>query len=216
MANNIVSLLRGAPAVRQLTEYDHLQAVSFFRSRMGSLLNTEVRRHPLGFLYASEVVSNGMSLRYHLWPEGWHVPATQTASEIHDHVYELNSLVLRGALRHETFEAVAAQDGDHELLEVAYSAEESSVLRTGARVVLRPLADEIHGVGTAYRLPPGVIHRASALAAPAATLVLTVAQPAAPAPRVFIPVGHEAPQPFARRQLTDGETAEARRLLENL
>ncbi|WP_133239281.1 hypothetical protein [Microvirga sp. KLBC 81] len=180
------------------------------------MLNTTARRHPLGFLYASEAVSDGMNLRYHLWPEGWHVPETQAGGEIHDHIYQLNSLVLGGALRHETFEAVLAQDGDYELLEVAYSTAESSMCRTGARVVLRQLTNEVHGAGTAYRLAPGVIHRASAVAAPAATLVLTIPKSAAPAPRVLIPVGQGAPQAFARRQLTDGEIAEARKLLENL
>jgi hypothetical protein len=216
MADDIVALLRGDPAVRQLNEHDLRQAISFFRCRMELMLSTTARRHPLGFLYASETVSDGIDLRFHLWPEGWHIPETQTGSEIHDHVYELNSLVLGGAVRHETFDAVPAQDGDRELLEVAYFGEASSLRRMGARVVLRRLTDEVHGAGTAYRLRPGIIHRASAVAAPAATLVLTVTPPAAAAPRVIIPVGHEAPQPFARRQLTDAEITEARKLLERL
>jgi hypothetical protein len=216
MVDDIVALLRGGPAVRQLTEPALRQAAAFLRTRIEPLLDTTARRHPLGFLYASEAVSDGMNLRYHLWPEAWHVPDTQTGSEIHDHVYELNSLVLGGALRHETFEAAPDQDGDCELLEVAYSGEESSLRRTGARVVLRRLTDDVHGAGTAYRLPPGIIHRASAVAAPAATLVLTVGQSPAPVPRVVIPDGYEAPQSFARRRLLDAEIAEARELLESL
>jgi hypothetical protein len=216
MADNIISLLRGGAPVRQLNDDDVRQAVSFFRSQVEPLLNTTARRHPLGFLYASEAVSDGLSLRYHLWPEGWHVPETQSGSEIHDHVYELNSLVLGGVLRHETFEAVPTPDGDCELLEVAYSAEGSSLRRTETRVALRPLSNEVYGAGTAYRLSPGIIHRASAVAAPAATLVLTVAQSATPVPRVILPVGHEVPQPYERCQLTDGEILEARRLLGEL
>jgi hypothetical protein len=62
----------------------------FFKSRFDTPLQAVARRHPLGFFYATEALSDAMMLRYHLWPSDWAVPTQEEGNDIHDHVYELN------------------------------------------------------------------------------------------------------------------------------
>ncbi|MCU0885847.1 MAG: hypothetical protein MUC44_13065 [Beijerinckiaceae bacterium] len=216
MEDEIVALLQGGPPIRPWPEPDLQNARYFLRSRIEPILKTTARRHPLGFIYATEAISDGTSLRYHIWPKAWHVPEDQAGSEIHDHIYELNSLVLGGVLRHETFEAVPKLDGAYELLEVTYSKDRSLPELTGTRVDLRSLTDEIHMAGTAYRLLPGIIHRASAVRTPAVTMVLTIDKLPKLAPRVVVGVGYETPSSFDRRPLMHAEIVEALEVLESL
>jgi hypothetical protein len=54
------------------------------------------KTHPLGFFHLAEDVGQGAHLRVHVWPREWAVSNEQVGGEIHDHVFDLRSLVLVG------------------------------------------------------------------------------------------------------------------------
>src|SRR2546428_9965352 len=82
----------------------------FFGERFAALLGV-AKLHPLGYYYASEPLDNTREFRFHLWPHGWKSPLQEEGRELHDHLYHLNSFVVAGALRHETFDVVREDDG---------------------------------------------------------------------------------------------------------
>ena len=217
MRDKIVALLRAEGQLRRLDAATMASVASFFMRHVETNLETTARRHPLGFVVISEPVCEGLVLRYHIWPRDWGVPDGQESGQTHDHSFELNSLVLGGSLRQLTFEAVIASSGGHEIFEVHYGAEVGSDLRrTGQRARLERETDETFAAATAYRLPPRVVHYVETVRRPAATLVLSVAYPGAPAPRVFVPLGQKAPGAFPREILDPKEIAIARSAIAEL
>lgn len=216
MQDEVIALLRDARSVRNLDSTTLASVAEFFRSRVDTLLEDSVRRHPLGFFYASEEVSQKSTLRFHVWPEDSSFADSQTGSEIHDHVYEFNSLIVAGKLRYETFEVLPNERGQYRLLHVTYSSEGSVLHPTGGRVDLEPVSDEVHGPGTIYHLASGVIHRATAIRMPAATVLLTVKDNQLCEPRVVVEHGNEFSQSFTRSLLETQEIAEVRRILSAL
>jgi hypothetical protein len=189
---------------------------SFFVERVDANLPSEARRHPLGFLVVSEPLADGLLLRYHVWPADWTLPKGQEGGETHDHSYELNSLVVLGSLRQYTFRPRFDIRGGHDVLEVDYTPAGSVLRRTGLRVHLEAETDETFGVGMAYRLASGTVHRVEAVGRPTATLVLSVPAPGAIAPRVFVPSDQDAPGEFVRDRLDAGELSAAREAISGL
>lgn len=216
MDDDIRTVFSGAGPVREVN-FDVLTRLrAFFRRRMDTLLETSTRRHPLGFFYAVEKLDDSATLRYHLWPENWSVPPDQMNGEIHDHIFELNSVVLSGAMRHETFSFVPSNKGNREILRVVYSGETSKLRRSGERGELKDISNEIYQPGTVYRVPAGTIHRAEALKSPAATLVLAISESNPPDPRVIIEYGHSIPPGFSRTKLQGADLLSARSILAHL
>jgi hypothetical protein len=177
------------------------------------MLESEFRCHPLGFYYATEHISAEHTLRYHIWPEGWVVPSSQKGSEIHDHVFELNSLVLLGELIHETFSFTPQTGGVHEIMRVQYIDEGTKIKRSSEFGRLSRDNEEVFMSGMAYRLGRGVIHRATARATPAATLVLAASDEEGGEPRVVIGRDDPSPEPYLRRRLEAAELARAKAVL---
>lgn len=165
-------------------------ARNFYRQKVCAGL-MDWRKHPLGFLHASEKISREANLRLHFWPIGWVMPQTEIGAEIHDHNYELNSLVITGELRHETFEESICSSGVFLEHEVKYKAGNSSLISTGNIVTIVQDQNSIHGVGIFYRLAPGRMHRVTPLVLPAATLVVTKVAARGRDSRVLVRRGHK-------------------------
>jgi hypothetical protein len=177
----------------------------FFKEHFNFLLDISVKTHPLGFFYASEQISDGVNLRYHLWPALWQMTSLEQGKEDHDHTYSLTSLIIAGKLRHRTFEAIDSESGDFEVLAVNYEGTDSKLSRTGKLVNMNCVGDRTYGPGEIYKLEPGTIHRAIPVALPMATLVLTVDGKTANSPRVFSRAGETHNTSFHRDKLSESE-----------
>ena len=208
--DNVVAILRDEGQIRHVDKGRLASATCFFLERIDATLQT-ARRHPLGFIVISESLGNHLTLRYHLWPQGWEVPEGQETGQTHDHCFELNSLILCGSLRQYTFGATMDPAGGHAVFEIDYVSSGASKLRdTGLTATLEQNADDVFHAGIAYRLPQGIVHCVDTVRRPAATLVLSIGVPDAPQPRVFVPLGKNPPGVFDRERLDDGEIATAR------
>lgn len=190
------------PSLASPVGTDFLQrARSFFRASFAVLLRNSVRRHPLGFVYAAEELADGVFLRYHYWPADWSMPSLEAGHEDHDHTYELSSLIIAGALRHQTFAVTESGTGPLQILNVTYDKSDSTLRPTGQRVDVRQLESRIFREGEAYRLACGVIHRATPIERPAATIALTRDGKVPHGPRVLGSVAGSNLVTFHRQEL---------------
>jgi hypothetical protein len=136
-----------------------------------SLAWTEARRHPLNFIAFKSEDHRGRVLRLHLWNEA--LSFGQDGFEVHDHVFDIESFVVEGAVRQTLYEAVSDPSGAWEVFRVSYSSGGSDLTATNDRVTLRVLQEEIHREGDRYRLDEGILHRLVPATRTAVTLVLT-------------------------------------------
>jgi hypothetical protein len=214
MYDEAVAVLSKSGLVRKADAVTLSRIREFFLGRMKDLLDSSTRLHPLGFFYAIEELDENVTLRYHLWPKDWSVPRDQVGGEIHDHIFELNSIILAGTLRHQTFDFLPSGQGEHEIVRVAYTQDGSQLARSGERGELKVVSDETYHPGTVYRVPAGTIHRADASETPAATLVLAVKNNNNnDTPRVLIEYDHSMPAKFIRAKLQASDLAAARAVL---
>jgi hypothetical protein len=202
---DILRLLQNRERVRCLEPDAIALARTHLVNRVDELIERHARKHPLGFVMISESVGDGVDLRYHVWPENWPPADGQEGADLHDHIYDLSSIVVAGSIRQETLEAVPDPQGDYQVFEVQYSAAGSAQHYTGRSVRLDSIFDDIFSVGMAYRLSASTVHRVEVLERPAATLVLTTRCAGSTAPLVFVPTGQPAPSNFDRGRLSTDE-----------
>lgn len=142
---------------------------------IGSPLATaSIHRHPLGFLVAKAECGVGTALRLHFWSKKW--KALQSGFEVHDHGFDLESLVITGHVQQTVYEAVDDRDGANRVYTVEYSGK-ASVLEASSRLVrLSIIREERFAEGQTYTLPARVLHQLECVADEAVTLVLTHTQ----------------------------------------
>lgn len=169
------------------------------------------KTHPLGFFHIAEDLGEGAHLRVHVWPRDWAVSDEQVGGEIHDHIFNLRSLVFFGSVKNETFEAVGDPNGKFQLLNIEYDPGMSHVSPSGSRVRLKELECCVHSAGEVYGVRPGVFHRSSAEVTPAITLVLAGSTSVGKKPRVVLAADRPLLPAFKRRPLN---SLELERLLE--
>jgi hypothetical protein len=203
MDNILARLLMGT---RTMANADEVAAAS---SMVATLAGPDHQErwttHPLGFFHLAEEVGPGIRLRVHVWPQGWSVPDEQIGGEIHNHVFDLRSLVLFGSIRNEVFEAVENRDGEYRLLDVEYGPAISRVIPSGPAVRLEEAGYCVYTAGEVYNLRASVLHRSSAKATPAITLVLAACASVGEHPVVALAAGRQPPSAFQRRNLSSAE-----------
>jgi hypothetical protein len=134
-----------------------------------------VFRHPLGFLHfelTPLVVTTGSPrIRLHIWSEtslGWR----DSLGLIHDHTWELRSLLLVGALTDVVLEAQTTPGGKFVGSRVRYSEAGTTIRRMDGSFHIREVQRRSVAPIHAYHLPPGSLHRTEVLGFPTATLVV--------------------------------------------
>lgn len=126
--------------------------------------------HPLGFKVA-RLNQGCLSLRLHLWSGP---KSEQLGFEVHDHMFDLESLVLRGALHQRRFAMIADPQGDCVIYAVTYSSESSSLRKSEDFVRLECLSNERFTAGDLYKVKAGELHATTLDGVESAiTLVLT-------------------------------------------
>jgi hypothetical protein len=216
MANFLMDLLRASGSPRMLNEATLEKVVEVFKNKVSSTLESEARHHPLGFIYVSERLDDRMTLRYHLWPPSWAAPAGQQNGTLHDHQFELNSIVVAGSLQQTSFTCRYDVNGNYSVFDVKYSPVGSVLEASGDRANLEIKASDTFRAGSAYRLPPGVPHEVEPATRPAATIVLAILG-AVPTPaRVFVLRGQVPTGEFERAPLNLEEVEAAKSTLQAL
>lgn len=129
-----------------------------------------VTRHPLGF-HVVKIEMPKAALRLHLWKPG---VVDQPGYEIHDHIFNLRSCVVIGAIRHRTYDITPDENGEHVVYAVDYGNGESRIAKTAQRVRLHPAMEAIYQAGDSYSVAAGELHDAELFTSDGGvTLVLT-------------------------------------------
>lgn len=150
------------------------------------------RVHPNGFIQldleapaderwheGKQAGHSGADLRLHVWnPPGVDLPHQDTVNEIHDHVFDMRSTVVRGELTQRLYEFVIggvelppqgqglpagegppALEQTHEIYRAVYDKTSSSRLESlGVRGYLRNVADQWVRTGQSYTQPAFTLH----------------------------------------------------------
>lgn len=172
----------------------------------------EARRHPYGFVVVSlgslDHAGGRLAYRLHLWPEGFRLPGSADLM-VHDHVYDIVSHVLAGALvQHEYVEDEhgapfasyrGLYDGPHSVLE-----------RLPGVVRVRESAVERIEAGRTYVLPAGALHMVMVDSAIfTATVLRTRYDKGRTDPLILAPLNAPASYRFDRDLIPDAVSATA-------
>lgn len=139
--------------------------------RSTALSRVPIRRHPLGFFVAKVEDGKGTALRLHLWPKVG--SGLQDGFEVHDHLFDLESYVIQGAVQETTYVAEAAHEGPHRIYNVVYESDSSRLSASGTTISLKVTRERTIAAGESYELPAGVLHLLQATMDRSVTLVLT-------------------------------------------
>jgi hypothetical protein len=161
-------------------------------------------QHPLGFLCLPLVREPDWGVCVHVWT-GRFPTRLPTTSRVHAHSWDLESLVLYGALGNAVFDLTPdSVAGTHQLLEVVSGSAGDEILPTGRQVACTEVARNLVTCGEVYRLPTGVFHE-TFLAADTEVATLVLAHTRDLPDRVLGPIDVRA-HVVAREQCTGDDT----------
>ncbi len=140
-----------------------------------------LRWHPLGFVHGTVGRVGDTAVRLHIWH-----PSLRRIQDpawlVHDHVWDLESLLLAGELTNEDYLSEQAPDGDRLLYTVAYNEQTSVLASSGLRVFSELDAATPIPVHETYRVSRGAFHSTTVpLRRGAVTLALAKDEPGPPA-----------------------------------
>lgn len=104
---------------------------------------------------------SGASRRLHIWnPPGIELPHQKTVNEIHDHVFDMKSTVVRGLLYQRLYWFVvgAEEPPSHELYRAVYDSSNSRLEALGVKGQLRHYRSFPVGSGDSYTQPAFSLH----------------------------------------------------------
>lgn len=161
------------------------------------------RLHPNGFVQLDLNASGTM--RLHVWPET-PLPAQKTHHPIHDHSFDMASVVLVGKLHNETFNTYSAYSlmGDPAYIEhrgVRVAGNDTVLQSTKNRVRLTLPFTEIVLPGQSYNLSQKTLHNSVAYGLTAT--IMTKFNLSSYGPRVMVPEGIEPDNVYRRNDIDD-------------
>lgn len=149
--------------------------------------SVEFWRHPLGFMHGelTPVVSapENERFRLHLWLND--AGSGDQLGDLHEHTWELTSLVLKGQVLDSNFEAVACSNGEFTGSRILYGDVNSSV-EVGNFDLVR-IAERTVQEGSVYKIPSRTIHLNRVSSLPTVTLVRSVDDGRGDGPLVLAP-----------------------------
>lgn len=131
-----------------------------------------IEAHPLGFLRLPLTDLNRLMPGFylHVWP-AWPGKRQDVDSEVHCHVFDLESEILVGALTNKEFEVQADPTGEYEVLEAQYDGALSHRLPTQRRVHCAERSSLTYVAGDRYWMARGTYHLTLVLHRPTVTLM---------------------------------------------
>ncbi|HEL4244407.1 hypothetical protein I5U23_09855 [Stenotrophomonas maltophilia] len=116
--------------------------------------------HALGFIHCKLFESEAGTLRLHIWPPNERSPLEQK-SKIHDHIFDLKSLVLCGQITnvlHTESDRIETPSKAFELHYVEYNRQGSRLIASGKEVfAAEKIRSEIKK-GNTYQIQKGMLH----------------------------------------------------------
>lgn len=159
----------------------------------------EVRQHPLGFYHAELTpfvdAPSGERFRLHFWLD--ESGATDELGDLHEHTWDLCSLVLAGCVIDSNLVATSAPDGAFVGSRITYGEGNTSV-RIG-RFELETVLKRRIDVGSVYEIPSRTVHLNAVETIPTVTLVRSVQDDRGDGPLVFNRADAEVGQATALR-----------------
>ena len=138
--------------------------------------------HVLGFIHINLVSAGRETLRLHLWR---HVLGTESLWSIHNHSYELTSLVVAGCLQDRRFSVVPDPEALNQLYEVRYRENGSERIKLDRRIRCMEVGHYERETDETYGIPLGVFHSSLLTAdCPAAVTIVQTGCPTKSRPRV--------------------------------
>lgn len=133
-----------------------------------------VYRHPLGFLHfdltSIAQIEGGGFARLHIWDRQLSPP--DPAGNVHDHTWQLHSLVLVGSLRDRTFQPFESAAGSMKAVQVIYGSTNEFI--DSGTFDLRLVRDQIFTKGDIYTIPSRMVHESEVLSEPTVTFVVGI------------------------------------------
>lgn len=198
---DILALLRGAND-GTVIEVSPLRLVESIRE---SVSHVRAFRHPLGFIHVDLTglidLEHGERFRFHIWPQVHY--AGDAAGNVHDHTWNLTSLVVYGELRDRNFRPAASPDGDFTATRVQYG--KVNYFEPAGRYDLRLVNDRVVGAGNVYTIAARLVHETSVLQAPSITLVRSKEDEQDAGPLIFSNDGQVPRGTGVRQQLSHSE-----------
>ena len=111
--------------------------------------------HVLGFIHINLVSASRETLRLHLWRHGL---GREPLWRVHNHSYELTSLVVAGCLEDRRFNVVPDPNAPHQLYEVRYSENGSKRIKLGRRVKCTEVGRFERATDETYGIPLDSFH----------------------------------------------------------
>ena len=127
------------------------------------------REHPLGFVFWQQLLNSRLSLRAHLWFDA-EFKRDDGLTLVHDHIYELSSLVVYGGIRNTLFD-VSRAPSDQQIVTVDPTSLQIHPEDGGETVAPTAVAYGDYHPGDIYSIAPGVFHSSIVTSSPALTLV---------------------------------------------
>lgn len=157
----------------------HLDPGLLLRAVQSQLVALQGWRHPLGFLHVELTslvkVPQGCRFRLHIWDNT--NGTIDELGDLHDHVWDLRSWVLHGALIDVTYGPTRSDSGEFWGSRITYGAR--NVAGERLRYDLNRIQERRIEAGNYYTIPYGTVHSSSPALVPTVTLLVSFENPAA-------------------------------------
>lgn len=152
--------------------------------------------HPLGFIHCKIAESNLDTFRLHIWPIDI-LPEFSQAHKIHDHLFNVESLVLVGSILCEEYIFLEnlSSTATHRIVNVDYSGASPILYESNLTGMLRSSASIITVEGDFYKLPSMVLHESTLSSQRTAITLVRTTNPIEYNPRIILPIEVPLPPP---------------------
>lgn len=117
--------------------------------------------HPLGFIHVKMAENtNGDTFRLHLWTAEYH-HSDEQSSKIHDHMFDIRSRVVFGAVKNTNYEFVSNDSGSFRVAIVNYLRNSSRLEETGFFGDITEVNSTFLVAPAEYRVPAFNLHETS-------------------------------------------------------
>jgi len=144
-------------------------------------------RHPLGFYHAELThlvpAESKERFRLHVWLDA--VGSSDSLGDLHEHTWDLTSLVLAGSVRDSNFSPVASPSGRYMGSRIRY--DDVNTAESVGSFDLVPVVERKIEVGEHYQIPSRTIHLNSPGSIPTVTLVRSLEDQRGDGPLVLSP-----------------------------
>jgi hypothetical protein len=155
--------------------------------------------HPLGFIHTKLAEDDNATYRLHIWPVNLTAIRPQE-HKIHDHLFDVESIVLAGAVENIEYEAVtSSQPPTHRILRVEYLPHGPKIYEDSTSCLLEHRGSKVISSTERYKIERHTLHETSRISNETAVTFIRTSRSSNYHPRVIVPL--DAALPTARPQI---------------